>query len=140
MEEVEQQRLQHERHAVEPFEVDVLERRQRDRVLDVIEDLGVLAAFHPPLELLREPAREDVGQREQPALIGIERVQRLDLFIERLIIGAGHRVLPARLDEHLHEREQELQIGRRGRQTERIDREARSVQAPPAAPGRRSTS
>ena len=37
MEEIEEQRLQHQRHAVEPFEVDVLERRQGDRVLDVVE-------------------------------------------------------------------------------------------------------
>ena len=38
MEEVEQQRLQDQRHAVEALEVDVLKRRQRDGVLDVIED------------------------------------------------------------------------------------------------------
>ena len=85
------------------------------RVLDVIEDAGVLAALHPALELLREPARQNVRQREQASLIGIERVQRLDLLVERLIVGAGHRVLPAGLDQDLHEREQELQIGRRRR-------------------------
>src|SRR5439155_14584214 len=82
----------------------------------------------PALELLRQHAREDGGQREETPLIGIQRVQRLELFVERLVVGARHRVLPARLDQDPDERKQELEVCWRRRQTERINRESGPIQ------------
>ena len=81
--------------------------------------------------MLREPARQDVAQGEQAALIGIEGVEGLELLIQRLVVGAGHRVLAAGLNQDAHEREQKLQVGLGRREAERIDGEARPVEGDP---------
>ena len=50
VEQVKEQRLEDLGHAVEALEIDVLKRRQGHRVLDVIEEAGILPALHPALE------------------------------------------------------------------------------------------
>ena len=84
--------------------------------------------------MLRQRPREDVGEGKQPPLIRVERVDRLDLFEQRLIVRAAQRVLAAGLHQHLHEREQKLQIRRRRCETERIDLDVGPVQGDPQGP------
>ncbi len=69
-----------------------------------------------------------LAEREQAPLVGVELVHRLELLEERLVVGARHNVLAARLHEDFHKREHELQVGRRRREAERVDGDARLLE------------
>ena len=61
-----------------------------------------------------------------------------DLLVEVAVVVQGERVLAVGLDEHLHEREQELQVLLGGRQGEGVDGEGPVARARRGRRGRRT--
>ena len=80
MEDVEEERLEEHREVVEPGEVERLEPLKRERVFVVVEEVCVRTAVDPASECIRDGARQHVGEREEPALRWVERVETLYRF------------------------------------------------------------
>ena len=100
----------------------------REGVVDVVEQRRIRTALHPPLQRLRQGASENVRESEQAPLIRIQGVDGLDLFVQIAIIGEGHRVRTARLDEDFDEAKEEVHVRRGRRQAKRIDLHVSVVQ------------
>ena len=112
MQDVEQQRLQHERKLLEPLEVEALDALKRQRVFDVVEERRRTG---PPwtqrCRCWPSGPRQQVGEREEPALRRIEGVEILDGLVEIAVVrSACSWYCPLDSQQHAHEREQEVQI------------------------------
>ena len=95
----------------------------------VVEHRGVGPALHPATQVLGEAAREQIRQREEAALLGVDRIDRRHRLLDLAVVGVRRLVLPARLDQHLHERGEEVLMLGRGRQGEGIDGAGAGVEA-----------
>src|SRR6266852_1535263 len=128
MQYVEQERFMHLRDLVHAFEVEGLEASEGEGVVDVVEERPERPAFDPFLEGGPEPAVQHVGQRQKPPLLRLYGVEVFDLFVEIALVLAGH-ASGARLDQHLHKREEKLEIVPGRLERKGVDREAASIQA-----------
>src|SRR5690606_32309662 len=97
--------------------------------LEVVEEAGVPSALDPLLEPARQGAREQVRQREQPALGAVEHVEVLDRLVYFPILEVAQPIAVLPFEEHSNERMKEVQMLRRRLQRERVDRDARLSQA-----------
>ena len=74
--------------------------------------LSKSAAYGPPCtqrcRCCDERARQHVRQREEPALRRVERVDVLDGLVEVAVVLHREAVLPARLQQDPHERDEEV--------------------------------
>ena len=104
--------------------------------VSVSSTLSNSAAYGPPCtqrcRCWRERARQQVREREQPPLRRVEGVEVLDRLVQVAVVRACVQpVLAARLQEHAHEREQEVQVLRGRLEAERVDGEGAVRQAHP---------
>ena len=130
MQHVEQQRLEQRRILAHRLEVEDLQAVQRQRVARVVEHRGIAAALDPLVEPGAKRARQQVGQREQPALGAIEDEQVLDRLVGLPVLGIAQAVAVLALEQHPRERVQEVQLLRRSaRRVERVDRDALLAEA-----------
>ena len=85
--------------------------------VSVSSALSKSAAYGPPCthrcRCCAERPRQHVGEREQPPLRRVERVDVLDRLVQIAVVLHGEPILAARLQQHPHERQQEVQVLRR---------------------------
>ena len=110
MQHIEQQRLQELGKLRQAFEVEALQALERQRVLGVVEERRVGAALDPPVQVLRQAARQHVGERDQAALRRVEGIDVLDRLVEIPVLLHRELMLPTGLQQHAHEREEEVQV------------------------------
>src|SRR4051812_47212018 len=99
MQNVEEKRLQEHREVVEPGEVEGLQPLKRERVFLVVEEVCVWTAVDPSRECIRYGAGQHVGEREEPALRWVQRVETLYRFCQVAFISQRQVVLAGRLDQ-----------------------------------------
>src|SRR4051812_3668662 len=99
MQDVEEERFQEHREVVEPGEVEGLQPLKRERVLVVVEEVCVWTAVDPASECIRYGTRQHVGEREEPALRWVQRVETLYRFGQVALVSQRQAVLAGRLDQ-----------------------------------------
>src|SRR3954465_2802677 len=104
MEDVKEERLQEHREVVETGEVERLQALKRQRVFVVVEEVCVWTAVDPASECIRYGTRQHVGEREEPALRRVKRVQTLYRFGQVAFVSQRQAVLAGRLDQQADER------------------------------------
>src|SRR5262252_3567589 len=72
VQDIEKKRLQHLRQFTHPFEIELLELRECQRVSHVIEPGAVLSALRPLLKRLPKICVYDVRQRIKSSLLGLD--------------------------------------------------------------------
>ena len=79
----------------------------------------------PPTEPMHQRPRQHVRKREQSPLFCVEDVDVLDRFVELPIFRVRELIVVDPLEQHPDKRVQEVQVLGRGRERERINRQAR---------------
>ena len=129
MEHVEQQRLEQRRIRAHRLEVEDLEPLDGERVLDVVEEAGVAAALDPLVQAPGQGARQQVREREQPALTAIEHVEVLDRLVDLPILQLADPISVFTFEQHPHEGMKEMQVFGRWLERKGIDRDVVLPQA-----------
>src|SRR5262245_61714928 len=121
MQEVEQQRLDQRGIGPHGIEVEDLQPLERQGVLDVVEQVGVAASLNPLLQPSHQGSRQQVGEREQPALIPVEDVEVLDSFVDFPILQLTQPISVFALEQHADESVKEVQMLGGWRHRERVN-------------------
>ena len=130
MQHVEQQRLEQRRELAHRLEVEDLQTVHRQRVARVVEHRAVAPTLDPLVQPGTKRARQQVRQREQPALGAIEDEQVLDRLVCLPVLGIAQAVAVLAFEQHARERVEEVQLfGGRLADVERVDRDALLAEA-----------
>ena len=97
VQDVEQQRLEQRGIRAHRLEVEHLQPVDRQRVLDVVEELGVAAALDPLVQASRQSPRQQVREREEPPLRAIEDVEVLDRLVDLAVLDVAEPIPVRRL-------------------------------------------
>src|SRR5262245_61385457 len=103
MQEAEQQRLYQRRIGPHGTEIEDMQPPERQGVLDGVEQVGVAASLSPLLQPSHQGSRQQVGEREQPALIPVEDVEVLDSFVDFPIFQLAQPIAVFALEQHADE-------------------------------------
>ena len=128
VEHVEQQRLEQLGILAHRVEVEDLEGLDGERVLHVVEEVRIAPGADPATEPLPQPAREDIGEREQPPLFAVQDVQVRDRVVEFAVLAVGERVAVHPFQQYAHERVEKVQVLGCVRQGKRVNREPVGVE------------
>ena len=85
----------------------------------MVEEVGVPPAFDPLAQAAGQRARQEIGEREQPTLAGVQDIQVLDRLVQLAILGVAEPIAVRALEQHADEGVQEVQVLRRRVQRER---------------------
>src|SRR5207248_11291041 len=107
---VEQQGLEHRGVGARSGEIKDLEALDRQRILDVVEEVRVSASFNPFAQPTGERSREEVRQGEETPLGGIEDVYVFDGFVQLPVFCVAQSVRVCAFEQHASERMQEVQV------------------------------
>ena len=129
MQNVKEQRLQKFRVLAHALEVEALEAREGNRVLDIVEEKSELAAASPLREAARNIVPERVRQHAQRAQRGVHCIQVFNLMKEFALSGRVEVAWSLALGQHFHEEREEVEIFLCRRQRKRVDFEIRGFQA-----------
>ena len=122
VQDVEEQRFEDLRILLHSLEIEGVEVGTGQRVLGIVEERRVLPAIHPPRQMLPHGERQAGGQSAEPPHVFIQLIDVHDGRVQVLVVAVRHAVFTG-FDEHLHEREQEVQILRRRVEPERVNGE-----------------
>ena len=110
MEDVKQQRLEQQLVLVESLEVKALEALERQRVVGVIEEIGIRAALDPAIEVLGQGAGQGASEGQQAALRRVEGIETLDGIFQFTAAGRAESILAIRLHEDADERDEKMKV------------------------------
>ena len=129
VQDVEEQRLEQRGIGAHGLEVEHLERLDVERVVGVVEEVGVASALDPLRQPASERARQQVRQREEPPLRRVEDVEVLDRLVQLAVLGVAQAVAVGAFEQHADERVEEVQVLRRRVERERVDADVLVTQA-----------
>ena len=95
----------------------------------MVEEVRVSAAFNPFAQPTGERSRQEVRQRKQAPLRGVQDVDVLNRFIQFPILGITQAIRVDAFEQHAGERVEKVQVLRRRLQAKGIDRDAALPQA-----------
>src|SRR5687767_376423 len=121
MHDVEEQRFDQRRIRPHRIEVEDVKPFERERVFDVVEEVGVPPSFDPLLESRHQRPWQQVREREESALTPVEHIKVLDGFVDFSILELAQPVAVFTLEKDADEAVQEVQMFGRWLQGERVD-------------------
>src|SRR5882762_6736236 len=129
MQDVEEQWFQKFRVLAHALEVEALKARERNRVLDVVEEESELATSGPFGKTARNVVPQSVRQHAQRAQRRVHRIQVFDLVEEVALSGRVEFARSLPLDQHFQKESEEIEILLCRWQRKRVDFEILRFQA-----------
>ena len=129
VQDVEEQGLEQRGIGAHGLEVEHLEWLDVERVVGVVEEVGVASAVDPLRQPASERAWQQVRQGEEPPLRRVEDVEVLDRFVQLAVFGVAQTVAVGPFQQHADERVEKVQVLRRRVERERVDAHVLVTQA-----------
>ena len=140
VQDVEEQGLEQRGIGAHRLEVEHLERLDVERVVGVVEQVGVASTLDPFREPASQRAWQQVRQGKEPPLRRVENVEVLDRFVHLAVLGVAQTVAVGPFKKDAHERVEEVQVLRRWVERERVDAHVLVIAGPARGSCRREAS